>query len=172
MARNVEIKAKVRDLGSLIEKATGLSSSESVFLEQEDVFYQISTGRLKLRSEKGLDSTLIFYDRPDVEGPKLSNYEKCPISESEVPGIKRVLAKALGERGVVRKKRQLIMVGQTRVHVDSVEGLGDFMELEVMLEEHQSPEEGQEIAESLMEKLGIHKEDLLSGAYFDMLPNK
>ncbi|XP_046395165.1 uncharacterized protein LOC124162624 [Ischnura elegans] len=170
MARNIEIKAKVKDLDGLLEKAKAISDGDLVLLDQEDVFYHISTGRLKLRSEKGRDSTLIYYDRPDVEGPKLSNYEKCPITENEVPGLKRVLAKALGEKGIVRKSRQLLMVGQTRVHIDTVEGLGNFMELEVVLGDHETPEEGQKVAESLMEKLGIHQEDLLSGAYFDMLP--
>lgn len=75
---------------------------------------------------------MIYYDRPDVEGPKLSTYEKCNIPASEVNGLNNVLCHALGAVGNVKKKRHLYMVGNTRVHVDNVDGLGDFMELEVI----------------------------------------
>jgi len=71
---------------------------------------------------------LLFYNRPDTEGPKLSDYEKCEVPEGS--NLVSVLSKALGQKGIVRKKRMLYMVGQTRVHVDRVENLGDFMELE------------------------------------------
>ncbi len=61
------------------------------------------------------------------------------------------------------------MVGQTRVHCDHVEGLGDFMELEVQMRDGQTPEEGQQIAEETMKKLDVQKEDLIAGAYIDLL---
>ena len=61
------------------------------------------------------------------------------------------------------------MVGQTRVHCDQVEGLGDFLELEVTLSEGESEERGVQIANELMEKLGVAKDDLISGAYMDLI---
>ena len=64
------------------------------------------------------------------------------------------------------------MIGQTRVHCDEVEGLGDFMELEVVLDDNQTTQEGQAIAEDLMTKLGIDKSKLISGAYMDLLEAK
>ena len=64
------------------------------------------------------------------------------------------------------------MVGQTRVHCDQVEGLGDFLELEVTLSEGESEERGVQIANELMEKLGIAKDDLISGAYMDLILGK
>ena len=64
------------------------------------------------------------------------------------------------------------MIGQTRVHCDEVEGLGDFMELEVVLNDNQTTQEGQDIAEDLMAKLGIDKSKLISGAYMDLLEAK
>jgi adenylate cyclase class IV len=63
----------------------------------------------------------------------------------------------------------LYLVGQTRVHLDSVAGLGDFLELEVVLRPDQSPAEGQIIAAGLMRRLGIHDSDLIATAYADML---
>jgi predicted adenylyl cyclase CyaB len=64
------------------------------------------------------------------------------------------------------------MVGQTRVHCDKVEGLGDFVELEVVLEDDQSVDQGEAIAKDLMNKLGIDKSRLISCAYMDLLLQK
>lgn len=72
---------------------------------------------------------LIFYDRPEGDGPKLSKYEKCTFPDGSQ--ITSVLTRALGVKGRIKKNRQLFMVGQTRVHIDHVEDLGNFMELEV-----------------------------------------
>ncbi len=83
--------------------------------------------------------------------------------------LRRVLELAYGIRGVVRKTRYLYLVGQTRVHLDDVEGLGRFMELEVVLEEGQSDADGQMVAEELMSALGVERGDLIDGAYMDLL---
>ena len=83
--------------------------------------------------------------------------------------MKTVLSRALGVRGVVRKERLLYIVGQTRVHLDNVAGLGSFVELEVVLRQGQSDAEGQMVARDLMAILDICEEDLLDRAYVDML---
>lgn len=61
----------------------------------------------------------------------MCSYEKCIVKPEQVAGLKNVLSRALGVCGVVEKKRKLYMIDNTRVHIDSVQGLGDFMELEV-----------------------------------------
>ena len=76
---------------------------------------------------------------------------------------------ALGVTGRVKKKRLLYMYGVTRIHVDEVEGLGDFVELEVVLGDTETVESGQHVADDLMIRLEIEKGDLLDGAYVDML---
>lgn len=167
MPDSVEIKAKVKDKHGLTNKARELSGQEGQLLEQEDTFFGCNNGRLKLRNLKGAPSELIFYQRPDQAGPKLSQYFKTEVPDPD--SLKQVLALALGVRGVVKKTRYLYMIGQTRVHVDQVEKLGDFMELEVNLHDGQSPEEGQAIAHDLMQKLGVKEEDLLTCAYMDLL---
>ncbi|GFG29099.1 hypothetical protein Cfor_00189 [Coptotermes formosanus] len=167
MSRNVEIKAKVRNLGDIVSKAKKLSNSEGTWIEQDDVFFTVPQGRLKLRTFQDKTAELIFYDRPDCDGPKLSKYEKCTLPDGSQ--IASVLSHALGVKGRVKKNRQLFMVGQTRVHIDNVEDLGNFMELEVVLSEDQTLDEGQVIAETLMADLGVEKEDLISGAYMDLL---
>ncbi|KAJ3659145.1 hypothetical protein Zmor_010850 [Zophobas morio] len=170
--RNVEIKARIKELSAILEKARLLSGSSGELIKQHDTFYCVQKGRLKLRKFESGDSELIYYERPDVEGPKLSSYSKAEIKAQSTSGLNDVLDQALGTSGVVKKVRHLFMVDQTRVHVDSVEGLGDFMELEVALKPEQSVEDGEKIAVSLMEQLGVGKEDLLSGAYTDLLKQK
>lgn len=83
--------------------------------------------------------------------------------------MNNILSRALGTNGIVKKVRHLFLVDQTRIHVDCVEGLGNYMELEVVLTPNQCLDEGQKIAFLLMEKLGVDKDDLLAGAYRDML---
>ena len=79
------------------------------------------------------------------------------------------LARAQGVVGRVRKTRLLLLAGQTRIHLDRVEGLGDFLELEVVLREGQSEAEGEAIAEQLMAQLGVSASQRLAGAYLDLL---
>lgn len=68
--------------------------------------------------------------RPNVTGPKTCSYKQIRLSEN-INELNELLTEALGNNGVVKKIRRLFLVGQTRIHFDNVEGLGDFMELEV-----------------------------------------
>ncbi|XP_063164809.1 adenylate cyclase CyaB-like [Candoia aspera] len=167
MPANVEIKARVQDLAQLISRVEQLSGSHGCVLLQTDTFFPVPHGRLKVRDLRDGRGQLVFYDRPNTRAPKLSCFTISPTDDPR--GLVAVLSQALGEQGVVKKERHLYMVGQTRVHVDHVEGLGDFVELEVMLQEHQSLREGEEVAQQLMCKLGIEETDLISGAYLDLL---
>jgi predicted adenylyl cyclase CyaB len=166
MPANIEIKARVRDFAAFEARATALSETYPQVIPQADTFFNVPSGRLKLRQLGPEDGQVVYYERPDQEGPKRSNY--IVAATSEPAAMKAALSAALGVRGVVRKTRLLYMVGQTRIHLDDVEGLGHFMELEVVLRPGQSDAEGQAIAEDLMRRLGIKQEDLLEGAYLDM----
>ena len=136
-------------------------------IPQDDTFFVIPKGRLKLRVLAPDRAQLVYYERPNQDGPKRSDYFIFNTNDPE--NLKTALSLALGIRGVVRKTRYLYMVGQTRVHLDDVEGLGQFMELEVVLRDDQSDAEGQAIANDLMKKLGIEPTDLIEGAYMDLL---
>lgn len=173
MSSNVEIKAKINNISEFLQNALSISDRPKVILQQRDTFYKVSHGRLKLRQIKGENAELIYYDRPDSEGPKLSSYSKQEFKDSnEVEGLKNVLAASLGEIGEVKKTRHLFMYGQTRIHVDEVENLGHFMELEVMLKKDETLEYGKKLADELMSKLGVKQEDLISGSYHDLLNKK
>ena len=167
MPSNIEIKARARNFDEIRRRAERLSSMPAETIPQEDIFFNAPQGRLKLRILSEDQGQLIFYTRPDQEGPKRSDYHI--FHTSDPANLKRVLELAYGIRGVVRKTRYLYLVGQTRVHLDDVEGLGQFMELEVVMQDGQSDVEGQTIAEGLMASLGVEQTDLLEGAYMDLL---
>lgn len=167
MPANIEIKARARDFDEIKARAEKLSDTPVEIIPQVDVFFNVPQGRLKLRLLAPDRGQLIYYTRPDREGPKRSDYHISYTSDPE--SLKRVLELAYGIRGAVRKTRYLYLVGQTRVHFDDVQGLGQFMELEVVLREGQGDAEGQAIAEGLMTSLGVERSDLLEGAYMDLL---
>ena len=168
MNRNVEIKARVSDLAAVRRRTEELADEGPTVLEQEDTFFACSHGRLKLRRFAGSrQAELIYYERPSTSGPKESRYIVQPTSDAE--GLCAVLSAALGVRGIVRKRRTLYLIGRTRVHLDQVEGLGPFVELEVVLHPQQSVGEGQVIARRLMTELGIPPEQLIERAYIDLL---
>ncbi|XP_048158137.1 uncharacterized protein LOC125325279 isoform X1 [Corvus hawaiiensis] len=136
-------------------------------LFQTDTFFRVPRGRLKLRRTQDGRGELIFYERPDAAGPKLSSFTITPTADPE--GLQAVLAQSLGVLGTVTKERLLLLLGQTRLHLDRVQGLGDFLELEVVLRPEQSVQDGQRLARELLRELGIAERDLISGAYLDLL---
>jgi predicted adenylyl cyclase CyaB len=167
MPYNVEIKAIVRDVVILEDIIRNMTKTAPIILCQEDIFFCVSHGRLKLRILSPDKGELIYYSRPNIIGPKLSAYRK---SETDDPqGLKETLIDALGTKGIVRKTRNLYLIENTRIHIDDVEGLGRFIELEVMLKENQTTEEGIVIAEKIMSQLCIEKRDLIDAAYIDLL---
>jgi adenylate cyclase class IV len=83
--------------------------------------------------------------------------------------LREALSRANGQLGRVRKRRLLLMKGATRIHLDRVEGLGDFMELEVVLQPGQGDAEGSATAEALMLELGLAGAPRIAGAYLDLL---
>ncbi len=167
MPRNVEIKARVQSMDAVRARAAALSDASAVVLDQEDTFFNVPEGRLKLRVFPDGKGELIAYRRPDSIGPKTSEYF---VYRTPHPGpLKELLTVALGARGVVRKRRLLYLVGATRIHLDEVEGLGAFLELEVVLAADQPEAEGEVIARHFLAELGIRDEDRVAAAYIDLL---
>ena len=165
--RNIEIKARVESLDGLHPLARELSGAPPELIKQEDVFFYCESGRLKLRIFSESEGQLIYYRRVDTPGPKTSYYDIAPVDH---PGqLRQVLSAAYGIRGVVRKTRWLYRIDHTRLHLDEVEHLGCFIELEVVLRPEQPPDDGHVIAERLLNLLQIHQEDLVPFAYIDLL---
>ena len=167
MPRNIEIKARIESVDALLSAAATLADAPPQDIEQDDTFFACAHGRLKLRDFGDGRGELIHYTRADNEGPKLSDYMRAPTSEPAA--LREALGRAHGVIGRVRKLRRLLLVGQTRIHLDRVEGLGDFLELEVVLRDGQSEREGIAIAEALMARLGVASSQQVAGAYLDLL---
>lgn len=167
MPANIEIKARVADPAALMNRALKIATAPPKTLLQTDTFFQVPEGRLKTREFPDGMAELIFYRRPDATGPKSSDYSISRTNDGA--GLRQILSDSLGVRGVVAKRRILLMAGRTRIHLDEVEGLGSFMELEVVLEDGEDPAGGESEAADLMKQLEISPENLISGAYIDLL---
>ena len=166
MPRNVEIKARVEDPSALLARVSAIAERGPFEIRQDDTFFACPNGRLKLRELAPSEGQLIFYERADSAGPKVSTYFISPTSEPAT--LRHALASALGVTGRIRKRRLLFLTGPTRIHLDEVEGLGHFIELEVVLADDESVEAGERVAYGLMHQLGILPRSLLTGAYVDL----
>ncbi len=167
MPRNVEIKARVESLSALVPLVDEIATEGPTQISQDDTFFPCRSGRLKLREFSADSGELIFYRRSDVAGPKESFYV---ITRTTEPGLLReTLNYAYGVVGRVKKERTLYLVGRTRVHLDRVNGLGEFFELEVVLAEDESIETGEAVARRLLVELQISDLQLVELAYVDLL---
>ncbi len=170
MSRNIEIKARIDDIAALRARAAALADSGPEEIRQDDVFFHCDRGRLKLRLFGAGAGELIFYRRADQPGPKESFYVRSPTAAPD--SLREALALACGEAGRVSKQRTLFLVGRTRVHLDRVTGLGDFLELEVVLEDGEAAEAGVREAHDLMHRFGIGTDQLIDAAYVDLLSRR
>lgn len=170
MGINVEVKARARDPAHLRRILEGLCTAPAEAILQEDIFFQTGKGRLKLRIVRADHGELIYYERDNIAGPKRSNYLITPCADPT--SLRVLLSKVMGTRGCVKKQRLLYRIGNTRVHLDKVDGLGSFVELEVVLNENQTCEEGESIAGEIMKQLGICETDLVEEAYIDLIEQK
>ncbi|MEI4966619.1 class IV adenylate cyclase [Aeromonas caviae] len=167
MPRNIEIKARIAGVDDLIPKAAAIADKGPVDIAQDDTFFRCESGRFKLRTLSPSAGQLIFYRRPDQQGPKESYYHITPTNEPDK--LRETLTLACGQIGRVRKQRILFLVGRTRIHLDRVEGLGHFLELEVVLEDDEPLEAGIAEAHEILVHLGVAPSQLIEGAYLDLL---
>ena len=166
-SRNVEIKARISSIEALVPRVAALADQGPVEIEQDDTFFVCERGRIKLRALSATEGQLIFYRRANQAGPKESRFVISPTASPDT--LRDALALAYGSAGRVRKHRTLYLVGRTRVHLDRVESLGHFLELEVVLAEGESPDAGVKEARALMTALGLADDQLIDGAYVDLL---
>lgn len=169
MARNVEIKARLtsEEFARILELLEDRTGAVPQILRQEDTYFACHGERLKLRVIEGQGAELIRYRRPDIRGPRTSDYEVVAVDDPD--RCRRELAGRLTVRGTVRKTRRLFTLGRTRVHMDIVDGLGYFLEFEVQLSEEEFPESGAAEAEGLLKWLGVSRAALVPYSYIDLL---
>lgn len=174
MARNLETKARYDDLDHAATIAQAAGGRFAGTLMQTDTYFHAPHGRLKLREirAEGPDGAitsgveLIAYQRPDASGMRLSTYTVTPVTDAE--SCRMGLAAVLGVRVVVRKRRGLWLVGATRVHLDDVDDLGRFIELETVITTQPESAAAAEHAH-LIALLAITPETTFAGSYSDLL---
>jgi predicted adenylyl cyclase CyaB len=167
MPRNIEIKARISGVEQLLPAVSAIADKGPIDIQQDDTFFVCANGRLKLRVLSAFESELIFYRRADQYGPKESFYLRSPISAPDT--LRESLSLAYGQAGRVRKHRVLFLRGRTRIHLDRVEGLGDFLELEVVLQENEAADAGMLEAKALLSQLCVQDRDLVPDAYVDLM---
>jgi ribonuclease HI len=176
--RNLECKFFCNDLEDIKRKAMAAGAVNSGILEQMDVFFTVnSPGRLKLRIEtirvqgnSGRTSQLIFYTRADEAALRLSEYHITRVTDSE--SIEQLLSAALGKIATVSKRRELLLMGNTRIHLDRVAGLGDFAEMETVIRNDNDLDQAREEADKIVKLLGVRPEQIIDKAYLDLILNK
>ncbi len=168
--RNIELKARLTDLPAARRTAAALAADHAGTLEQVDTYFTGLHGRLKLRETVGGSAQLVWYSRPDERGPKASDYLLVPTEAPEA--LKAALSAAWGVRCVVRKRREVYLWGNVRIHLDEVESLGAFLEFEAVLGEEVGDAAGLAQVEELTARFAIRPQDLLSGSYADMLSHE
>ncbi len=167
MAANIEFKARLHNVAEQERAAESLAGVAPEILFQRDTFFYSNHGRLKLREISGGEPHLIQYFRDDEAEVRRSDYLIVPVADPTM--FVEAMDRAQGIRGVVRKVRKLWIVGQTRIHFDAVDGLGEFVELEVVLDDEQTDAEGKSVAEQIMQALDIRHDDIVECAYIDLI---
>lgn len=179
---NFEFKARLFDLQNVMAVLPARAATFSGVMQQTDTYFHAGDGRLKLReivhespqvrAPQRRESQLIFYQRPDQAAVKRSEYHIVPIADPEK--LREVLALAIGIRVVVKKRRTLYLIpmkigGNIRIHLDQVDGLGDFVEVEAVAHAPESAAAAEAEARSLLQAFRVNDNDLISGSYADLL---
>ena len=168
MARNIAIKARTDRFDELFERAEELTADTPLSFRQHEFFYDVPAGRLKLcQFDCGTPAELIFYRHDERDAPKSLYYSRSPVTNPDAMHV--LLAQALTTRGIVSKERHVFNTGRTRIHLDRVDGMGDFVELEVLLADDDDEMVGEAEAHALLKKLGVAQSDVVPVAYVDLL---
>ena len=164
---NVEIKAIVNDPSFVRNYLVNHSATFKGTDEQTDTYFNVHTGRLKLR-EGNIENNLIFYNRTNQAAPKSSHFNLVKIEDTK--GLKDVLERSCGIKMIVRKKREIYYIDNVKFHIDEVPGLGSFIEIEagnIIAEKTES--ELLDQCNFYLKEFGIKEEDLVSESYSDLL---
>jgi len=168
---NLEIKARCADLVEARRIAAAIATDHVGVDRQVDTYFKTDRGRLKLRESSLSGGQLVPYLRPDRNGPKRSDYRVIPVDDP--PSLKALLSEILGVHRVVSKQREIFLYENVRIHLDRVDGLGTFLELEAVIDSSPSAEaEQHKKVDWLMKELGVAEEDLLATSYEGLLADE
>ncbi|MEY2535511.1 MAG: hypothetical protein QOF29_3421 [bacterium] len=165
--RNVELKARDPDPERSLRRALALGAEDHGDLRQRDTYFAAPRGRLKLREQEPGGAELIAYERADAAQARESRYRLVPVADPAA--LREALGAALGTRVVVDKRRRLLLWEGVRIHLDRVEGLGDFVELEGVAPRASDLSREAALVERLRTELEIADDALVPVGYADLL---
>ncbi len=166
--QNLEAKFKPRNLEVAKEKAEALGYLLKGTHRQADTFFRVQHGRLKLREQDG-SAELIYYARENSAGLQRSRYEIFPLAREQRETMREMLTGALGVLGTVKKERMLLERDNVRLHLDRVDGLGDFGEIEALVASDEEMVNCRDAIDELLSALEIRRANLISASYLEML---
>lgn len=167
MHLNIEIKARCQNQATIRELLRERKADFRGTDHQIDTYFVVPNGRLKLR-EGTIENNLIYYQRPDQAGPKASEVHLYRPSEGE--SLRQLLHAALGTKVVVDKQREIYFIGNVKFHLDTVEALGSFVEIEAIdTDGSTGAERLHDQCQHYLELFDISETDLLQNSYSDML---
>ncbi len=165
---NLEIKARCGDLARARDAARRVATAYVGVDHQVDTYFRTRAGRVKLRESSLSGGQLIPYLRPDEPGARRSDYLVIPVEDPAA--LKALLSSILGVHRVVRKRREILLADNVRIHLDEVEGLGDFVEFEAVFDGSPAEESRQhERLARLQRELGLEGSELLATSYEGLL---
>ena len=167
VSRNIEIKARDGDPGRTLELALALGASDEGEISQRDTYFSRARGRLKLREQEPGEDELIQYRRADEAAARTSSYRRVTVAAAAE--LRDALDAALGTLVVVSKRRRLLLLENVRIHLDEVEALGSFVELEAVAPAGSDLSAEHEQVARLREQLEIDDGVLLGESYSDQL---
>jgi len=169
--RNVELKARDPNPARTLERALALGADDRGEIRQRDTYFSRARGRLKLREQETggspLWDELIEYSRADSTDARTSTYRRVPVAD--VAPLREALDAAYGTIGTVTKRRRVLLWQGVRIHLDDVEGLGNYLELEAVAEANSDLSGEHDKLERLRDELGIDDENLVATSYSDLL---
>jgi homotetrameric cytidine deaminase len=166
-ARNIELKARDPQPERTLELALALGAEDRGEIAQRDTYFAGARGRLKLREQEPGEDELIEYRRADSEDARESEYRRVPVADAAA--LREALDAAHGTLVVVDKRRRLLLHDGVRIHLDRVEGLGEFVELEAVAAPGSDLAAEQDRVSRLRAELEIGDDALVAGGYSDLL---
>jgi predicted adenylyl cyclase CyaB len=136
---------------------------------QTDTYFHLplGAGRLKLR-QGNIENSLIHYRRSDDAEARVSDVALSPVADAA--SLKNILERALGVLVEVKKRREIYFIENVKFHLDDLEGLGQFVEIEAIATSPDIPVEHlQAQCARYMAALKIQPEDILAESYSDLI---
>lgn len=165
--RNLELKARDPDPVRSVAACAAVGAVEDGTREQRDTYFEVSSGRLKLREEPEGVAELIAYQRPDDAHSRESRYWRVPVGDPVE--LQEALASTLGVKVVVSKTRRLYRLDGAQIHLDDVQGLGSFVEFELSAPLDSDLELQRQQLSELRQAFQIDDRDLIAGSYSDLV---